>query len=183
MAEVNYIDSAGLGALVRLFGVLRVAGGGLKLCELSPFVHKVLKATNLLAAIPNYASEKEALESFSHGAAPIAKPSAKPTTKIVCLDTSHDLLAYLKALLTAAGYEVHTARQTSDARTLVIATEPHVVIYGPGTQMNESLIEKFRASNPKVKVLLLPSDFSTGEASEAGAELLTRVQSILTNPA
>ena len=38
LAEVNYIDSAGLGALVRLFGMLRVGGGGLKLCELSPFV-------------------------------------------------------------------------------------------------------------------------------------------------
>ena len=42
LAEVNYIDSAGLGALVRLVGMLRVGGGGLKLCELSPFVHKVL---------------------------------------------------------------------------------------------------------------------------------------------
>ena len=28
LAEVNYIDSSGLGALVRAFGVLRAAGGG-----------------------------------------------------------------------------------------------------------------------------------------------------------
>jgi anti-sigma B factor antagonist len=178
-AEVNYVDSAGLGALVRLFGVLRVGGGGLKLCQLSPFVHKVLKATNLLSAIPTYATEQQAVEAFSAGPAPVAAASGGPRTKIVCLDTSRDLLAYLKALLTAAGYEVLTARQTSDAKTLVTATDPHVVIYGPGSQVSELVIEKFRASNPKVQVLQLPPDFSTGDASEAGAELLSRVQSAL----
>ena len=36
LAEVSFIDSAGLGALVRLFGSLRAEGGGLKLCQLSP---------------------------------------------------------------------------------------------------------------------------------------------------
>jgi anti-anti-sigma factor len=183
LAEVNYIDSAGLGALVRLFGMLRVGGGGLKLCALSPFVLKVLQTTNLLGVIPTYASEREAVEAFSEGSEPLEKTARTPRTKIVCLDSSHDLLAYLKAMLTQAGYEVFTARQLSDARTFVVATGSRVVIYGLGTQTSESVIEKFRESHPNVQVLLLPSDFSTAEASQAGTDLLDRVRSVLTNQA
>jgi len=40
LAEVSFIDSAGLGALVRLFGSLRAEGGGLKLCQLSPLFRR-----------------------------------------------------------------------------------------------------------------------------------------------
>ena len=65
LAEVSYLDSGGLGALVRIFGVLRAAGGDLKLCQLSPFVDQVLQATNLLNVFHPYASEKEAIEAFS----------------------------------------------------------------------------------------------------------------------
>ena|SRR5215469_11428087 len=49
LAEVSFIDSAGVGTLVRLLGVLRAYGGDLKLCRLSPFVAKVLEVTNLKA--------------------------------------------------------------------------------------------------------------------------------------
>jgi anti-sigma B factor antagonist len=183
LAEVDYIDSAGLGALVRLFGQLRVGGGGLKLCQLSPFVLKVLQATHLLGTMPNYPSEQAAVEAFSEGSAPLEKGSSAPRTKIVCLDNSSDVLAYLKALLTRAGYEVFTAKQVSDAKTFLVATGTRVVIYGLGAQTGESVIEKFRDSHPKVQVLLLPPDFSTAEASQAGAELLERLRSALANPA
>src|ERR1700733_4958700 len=69
LAEVSFIDSAGLGALVRLFGALRAEGGGLKLCSLSPFVLQVFRVTNLLGVIPTYASEAEAIAAFSQGPA------------------------------------------------------------------------------------------------------------------
>jgi len=65
LADVGFIDSAGLGALVRLFGVLQNAGGGLKLCQLSPFVLQVLQVTNLLYVFHTYSSENEAVEAFS----------------------------------------------------------------------------------------------------------------------
>src|ERR1700693_5170238 len=67
LEEVGFIDSAGLGALVRLFGVLRANGGDLKLCQLSPFLLQVLQVTNLLGIFPTYASESEAVQAFSVG--------------------------------------------------------------------------------------------------------------------
>src|ERR1700733_12637934 len=48
LSDVTYVDSGGLGALVRILGVLRAARGDLKVCQLSPFVEQVLQATNLL---------------------------------------------------------------------------------------------------------------------------------------
>ena len=50
LAEVSYVDSGGLGALVRLRNLLRFDGGDLKLCQLSPFVLQVLTATKLQLA-------------------------------------------------------------------------------------------------------------------------------------
>ena len=52
LADVTYVDSGGLGSLVRIYGVLRAARGDLKICQLSPFVEQVLEATNLTEGIP-----------------------------------------------------------------------------------------------------------------------------------
>ena len=180
LAEVSYVDSGGLGALVRLRNLLRFDGGDLKLCQLSPFVLQVLTATKLIGVFHTYASEKEAIEAFSWALAPPEKTSGTPATRIVCIDSSNDLLAYLSVLLKRAGYEVFTTKYLSDAMILIRATKPRIVIYGSGMQTNESAIEKFRQSVPNVQVLLLPSDFSTAEASQAGTELVDRVRSVLT---
>jgi anti-sigma B factor antagonist len=70
LAEVSYLDSGGLGALVRLVGMLRAHRGDLKLCEVAPFVQSVLKATNLLPVFSVYPTEREALASFAQGPSP-----------------------------------------------------------------------------------------------------------------
>jgi anti-sigma B factor antagonist len=103
LAEADYIDSAGLGALVRLFGVLRAAGGDLKLCQLSSFVLQVLRVSNLLSIFRTYASEKEAIEAFSERAR-YPKEACRPSrTGIVCIDTSSDLLAYVNVQIAKFG--------------------------------------------------------------------------------
>jgi hypothetical protein len=159
---------------------VRADGGDLKLCQLSPFVLQVLHATNLFGVFHTYASEREAIEAFSGGLAPVEKTSQASRAKIVCIESSRDLLAHLNALLRQAGYEVFTTRYPSDAMILVGATRPGVVIYGHGMPSSDSAIEKIRHSVPNVQVLLLPSDFSTAEASQACTELVDRVRSVLT---
>ena len=47
LGEVVFIDSSGLGMLVRLLTSTRSARGDLKLCQVPEVVHKVLKITNL----------------------------------------------------------------------------------------------------------------------------------------
>jgi anti-sigma B factor antagonist len=179
LEEVSFMDSAGLGALVRLFGVLRAGGGELKLCQLSSFLLQVLQVTNLHGIFPTYASESEAVQAFSRGPRSPEETSGASRTKIVCADTSSDLLAYLRALLKRSGYEVFTTRQPSDAMMFVRVTGPRVLICGPGMQTNEPAMKGFREISPAVQLLLLPSDFSTAEAGQAGIDLVNRIRLLL----
>ena len=71
-------------------------------------------------------------------------------TIIVCIDTSRDLLAYLRALLTSSGYEVHAASNLADGKNLVSAMKPKLVICGAGMlglPTGEAAVEGF-ASGP-----------------------------------
>jgi anti-sigma B factor antagonist len=179
LADVTYVDSGGLGALVRILGVLRAERGDLKLCQLSPFVVQILQATNLLSVFHPYVSEKEAIEAFSARPPSLEEAPRTAGARIVCLDTSLDLLAYLKVLLQRSGYEVFTTRYPSDAVALVVGTKPRVVVCGPGMRANESVIEKFRQSAPNVQLLQLPPDFSTSEADQAGSDLVSRLLALL----
>jgi anti-anti-sigma factor len=181
LAEVSFIDSAGLGALVRLFGVLRAHGGDLKLCQLSPFLLQVLQVTNLLRIFPIYASETEAIQAFSKGPRFHEESSGISRTRIVCTDTSSDLLAYLSALLKRSDYEVFTTRNPSDALMFVRVTKPRVLICGPGMLTNESAMKGFREIDSKVQLLLLPYDFSGTEAGQAGFDLVNRIRLLLSN--
>jgi anti-anti-sigma factor len=182
LAEANYIDSAGLSALIHLFGLLRAAGCGLKLCQLSPIVLRVLQVTNLLGIFLTYPSEKEAIEAFSNTPRSVHEALGTSRTRIVCIDSSSDVLAYVSVLLKRSGYEVFTTRHLVDAMTLVHATRPRLVVCGPGMlglPAGEAAVEKFRQSGSNVQILLLPSDFSTTEAGQAGVDLVNRVQSLL----
>jgi anti-sigma B factor antagonist len=181
IAEVTYVDSGGLGALVRLAGVLRASRGDLKLCQMSPFVHQVLEATTLHKVFQTYGSEKEAVDAFLEGPRSPAAAAATLAVKIVCIDTSSDLLAYLNALLKRSGYEVLTTHNLSDAKTLVKATKPSVVICGPGLRTNQLGIDNLRQAAPGAQFLMLASDFSTADASQAGLELLDRLRALF-NP-
>lgn len=69
LADVNYIDSGGLGTLVSLYTTARNAGGGLKLSRLTQRVGDLLQVTKLLTVFDVYNSEDEAVLSFRKGAA------------------------------------------------------------------------------------------------------------------
>jgi anti-anti-sigma factor len=183
LAEADYLDSSGLGTLVRMLSVLRAAGGDLKLCELPPSVRRVLQVTNLLTVFSTYPSEREAIEAFSEGRRSHQTPVEPATAKILCIDTSRDLLAYLSALLKRAGYDVFTSRYLGEAMALVNVMRPRVVICGagiPDLPTGKEALEKLRQSGPGTQVLHLPSDFSATEAGHAGVDLLNRLKSLLT---
>jgi DNA-binding NtrC family response regulator len=134
----------------------------------------------VLSILPTHSSEEEAIEAFYRRSPQEAIELSR--TKIVCIDTSRDLLAYLRALLTGSGYEVHTASNLADAKSLVSAIIPKVVICGVGMlglPTGEAVVEGF-SQRPNVQVLRLPSDFSTAEAGQAEMDLVSRVQSLLT---
>ncbi len=61
---LSQIDSSGISTLVRAFVTLGRSGGGLKLLGANGRVRDVLEVTRLLASIPHFESEDEAVKSF-----------------------------------------------------------------------------------------------------------------------
>jgi anti-sigma B factor antagonist len=179
LAEVEFIDSGGLGALIRILGALKSTGGDLRVCEGSPFVIQVLQATNLDRLFPLYASERAAIGARSARQPHPEGSSRSPRPRVVCIDTSRYLLAYLRALLLRAGYDVFATRRPSDASIFIKVTKPRAVILGPGKQGNPPDFEDFHGSAGNIPLLALSSDFVVTEASQAGVDLVNRIRSML----
>jgi anti-sigma B factor antagonist len=68
LAKVPYLDSAGLGEIIRCFTTLRKNGGSLKLLSPNPRIIDLLSITNLLNVFDWYDDESSALASFSKNA-------------------------------------------------------------------------------------------------------------------
>jgi anti-sigma B factor antagonist len=64
LADVNYIDSSGLGELVTAFTTIRNQGGQLKLLNLTHRVQDLLQITKLLTVFEVFNSEAEALKTM-----------------------------------------------------------------------------------------------------------------------
>ena len=65
LADVNYIDSSGIGELVRTYITVSSGGGQLKLLSLTKKIQELLQITKLLTVFQVYDSESAALASFS----------------------------------------------------------------------------------------------------------------------
>jgi anti-sigma B factor antagonist len=66
LANVDYIDSSGVGELVGCFTTLRNAGGELKLLNLTQKVHDVLHVTKLYTVFDIREDEFTAVKSFDY---------------------------------------------------------------------------------------------------------------------
>jgi len=65
LEAVPYIDSAGLGEVVRTYTTVSRQGGSLKLLNLTKRIEDLLSITKLLTVFETFESEPEALKSFS----------------------------------------------------------------------------------------------------------------------
>jgi len=68
LADVDYIDSSGIGELVSAFTGVRNRGGCLKLLQLTKKVHDLLQLTKLFTVFDVYSDESTAVRSFRQAA-------------------------------------------------------------------------------------------------------------------
>jgi anti-anti-sigma factor len=166
---VPFIDSAGLGIVVRLLTRARAAHGDLKLCAVAPHIRDVLRSTKLNTILNAYETEVDAIVAFC-APADSAEAPASLDIDIVCVDPSPDVLSYLRELLRQAGYGVTTTTNLADARILIRATRPKVVVVG--SEMRAMLTSEIF---DRSRVVELPADFSTEDAGEAAQHVLDHV--------
>ncbi|MCY3843886.1 MAG: STAS domain-containing protein [Acidobacteria bacterium] len=65
LAEVPYIDSGGLGQVVRTYTTVKQHNGSLKLMNVTKRIEDLLAITKLLTVFDVFETEQEALQSFS----------------------------------------------------------------------------------------------------------------------
>ena len=64
LADVPYVDSAGLGEIVRTYTTVNRQGGSLKLLNLTKRITDLLAITKLLTVFDTFESEADAVSSF-----------------------------------------------------------------------------------------------------------------------
>lgn len=108
LGEVAFIDSSGLGTIVRTLTSTRQVHGDLKLCKVPEHVRKVLDVSHLSKLFETHDSEENAVAAFYR---PKGKTVVEPVSErsILCVDSNADVLAYLRELLRRAGHDVHTS--------------------------------------------------------------------------
>ena len=65
LAQVSYVDSAGLGAIVSAYTTVTREGGALKLANVTKKLQDLLSITKLLTVFETFESEPEALKSYT----------------------------------------------------------------------------------------------------------------------
>ena len=179
LGGVEFIDSSGLGLLVRLLTRIRAASGNLQLCALTPRIREVLRVTKLNSIFESHETEAEAIAAFYQRPRPAGTVPLEPG--ILCVDKSTDVLAYVREILKQAGYAALTTVNLADALTLFRATAPKLVIVGADLRSvtNTRSADTFNRLIDSLPVIELPRDFSSHEAGEAGRHLLDDVRNAL----
>ena len=173
LGEVGFIDSSGLGTIVRSLTSTRQAHGDLKLCNVPDTVRKVLEMSHLGQLFDTHESEEKAIAAFYRSGARAETPTSTGRS-VLCLDSNGDVLAYVRELLRRAGYDVHTSNHLGDALLLMRVTRFDLLLIGP--DMNRKATPAFQSACARLPVIELGSEFSTRDAGEAAAELLARIE-------
>jgi anti-sigma B factor antagonist len=176
---VTFVDSCGLGLLLRLRTIARTAAGDLKLCAVNHHVGEVLRVTKLAGVLPPYPSELEAITAF-YTSVEADDPWTRLEVDVICVHSSLDVLVYARELLKQAGYGVVTANNVSDARVLLRATIPRVLVIDSDSRAR---LAALTGEDPSAHLAVVGwlADFSTEDPGDAAHQLLSEVNRALTH--
>jgi anti-sigma B factor antagonist len=182
LGEVVFIDSSGIGTMVRTLTSTRQVHGDLKLCDVPEHVHKVLQLTHLTNLFDSHQSEDNAIAAFYR--APVhAEQPASQGHSVLCMGRNADVVAYLRELLCRAGYDVHTSNNLRDGLMLMRVTRFDLLLVEAGLSAAPATEQAFRTACEKIPSIALESGFSTLEAGEATSGLLAKIAAHLQSKA
>jgi|SRR5579872_1852145 anti-anti-sigma factor len=180
--HLEFVDSSGLGAMMRLVQAARSKGGDLKLSGIPPRIRKILQLTHLLPQFESYDSMEEAITAaylgskYSRGKAGDVRP------KLLCVYASTDVCTFLREVLCSAGFNALTTTVIDDAQILLKATKAKLVVLSNRIQSlrGRPVRQALQEIAPDVQMLVLDDSFASGDPGEAAEKLLQDVSRILT---
>jgi anti-anti-sigma factor len=155
LAQVNFLDSSGIGVLVRNLVRARSQRKLLKLTELSDPVRKTLEVTNVLGQ-------------FRTSAAPAC---VRRGLRVLFVHPSAEIRTFAAALLQSRGAQVNTCASMYDARVIATAGETDLLIL-PGE------IESSNGGG-SVKTLQLDKDFFEASGEKAAEDLVAKINAVM----
>ncbi|MGD0648339.1 MAG: STAS domain-containing protein [Acidobacteriaceae bacterium] len=173
LAKVHRLDSMGLGLIVRHMAALRKRGGDLRLSDPSPFVASLLDHTMLTTVLRSYPTDTDALSSFQKSTTP-AKPQQQHGRRVLLIDSSPDLCAFVRTILSQHGFDIRSIGLLRDAKTLLRSESVDFLLIGPSNpHITDDIIHQtLGPSAPKTTPRRLSPDFKTTDAHQATATLL-----------
>ena len=98
---------------------------------------------------------------------------------MLCVYDSTDVCAFLREVLCRAGYNALTTLNVEDARLLLKATRPKIIVLGAKLQSlhGKSTRKVFEEIDPSVSLVLLDEDFNRQDPGESATKLLESIRS------
>jgi anti-sigma B factor antagonist len=171
LGDVTFVDSSGLGLLVRYLTRAQNASGALRVCAVSPIVDRVLTVTRLKTVLQPFDTEAQAFLDVHRSG---REASASP--QILCIDSSEDVLAYLRELLRSDGYRPTTVSNIPDAMILLSALRPRVVVLGEAFRAVVAARQDFARLTASCVLVNLPAGFARQEARIAAVDVLATIR-------
>lgn len=178
VADVNRIDSAGMGLLVRYLWHTRNRRGDLRLAAPGAVVTSLLQVTKLSSVFNVYGDEESAIVSFLREGAHSPSQAENTGPRVLFLDPSPDTCAFVRALLSRHGYRVLSTGLMGDAKILLSASTVDVIVLGPdtGALASPATLDVLHKLAPTAKAVILEREFKSRSAEQAGIDLLESIR-------
>jgi len=177
--HVEFIDSAGLGSLVRLMQAARARHGDLKLSGVPEPILRMLQMTNIATLFEIYGSLEEAITAAYLGSRYSKGKEGDTRPSVLGLIDSGDVRALMREVLHNAGFNAVITARLEDAKMLLKAMKaPRVLL---STQMltvdHQPTQDVLRQINPNLRFIVLDANFAAQDPGEAYQKLLADLQS------
>ena len=179
--EVEFIDSSGLGAMMRLMQAARAKGGDLKLCGVPPKIRTVLELTHLLPQFETYESLEEAVTAAYLGSRYSRGKTGDARPRLLCVYASLDMCTFLREVLCNAGYNALTTTSVEDAPILLYASKAKLCLISSRIQClrGKPIRQALREVVPDVEFLILDDTFAGEDPAVAAEKLIAEVNGFL----
>jgi anti-anti-sigma factor len=179
LGDVAFVDSAGLGMLVRYLTRAQNSSGTLRICAVSPALDQVLTVTRLKPVLQPFDTESEAIADAHRN-----RRDVFGAPDILCVDQSDDVLAYVREVLRRDGHRVMTASNLPDAVILLSAARPKVVVKGnmPQASGGTRAAAEFKRLTAGCALVDLPAGFAAREAADAAGYVSGAIRELFRAP-